>query len=47
MEQYLEKRDSLKVEAEELESLLGDKDSEVDFRRILVESEEQKGSHDP
>ena len=30
--------DSLKVRVEELESLLGTQDSEVDFRRILVEA---------
>ena len=43
MEQYLEKSDSLKVEAKELESLLGPEDSGVDFRRILVEARNKKG----
>ena len=38
MEQYLEKSDSLKVEVYELESQLGPGDSEVDFKRILVEA---------
>ena len=45
MEQYSGKSDSMKVEVEELKSLLGPEDSEVDFRRILG-SEEQKGSRD-
>ena len=43
------KSDSLKVEVEELESLLGPEESEVDFRRTFgSRSEEQKSglSHD-
>ena len=32
--QYLEENKSFKVEVEELESLLGPDDSDVDFRRI-------------
>ena len=43
---YLEESDSMKVEVEELESLLGPEDSEVDFRRILEEGEEQTRSRD-
>ena len=39
--QYLE--ESLKVEIEELESLLGPDDTEVDFRRILEEARDEKG----
>ena len=34
MEQYLDETDSPKVEAEELEHLLGPEDSEVDVRHI-------------
>ena len=44
-EQHFGKSDSMKVEVEELKSLLGPEDSEVDFRRILG-NEEQKGSRD-
>ena len=40
--QYLEKSDSMKVEVEELESLLGPEDSEVDFRRILEEARDKQ-----
>ena len=35
MEQYLDESDSLKVEVDELELLLGPEDSEVDLRHIL------------
>ena len=42
-EQYLEESKSLKVEVEELESLLGPADSDVDFRRILEEARNKKG----
>ena len=35
--------DGTKVEVEELESLLGPEDSEVDFRRILEEARNKKG----
>ena len=42
--QYLEEsKDSLKVEIEELESLLGVDDTEVDFRRIQEEARDEKG----
>ena len=34
----MEESKSMKVEVEELESLLGPEDSEVDFRRILEEA---------
>ena len=37
-----EKSDSMKVEVEELESLLGPEDSEVDFRRILEEARNKR-----
>ena len=37
------KSKSLKVEVEELESLLGPDDSDVDFRRILEEARDEKG----
>ena len=33
----------MKVEVEELESLLGPEDSEVDFRRVLGEGRNKKG----
>ena len=35
MDQYLNKSDSMKVEIEELESLLGTEDLEVNLRHIL------------
>ena len=41
--QYLEESKSLKVEVEELESLLGPEDSDVHFRRILDEAWNKKG----
>ena len=41
--QYLEESKRLNVEVEELESLLGPDDSDVDFRRILEEAREEKG----
>ena len=41
--QYLEESKSLEVEIEELESLLGPHDTEVDFRRILEEPKDEKG----
>ena len=41
--QYLEESKSSKVEVEELESLLGPWDSDVDFRRILEEAKDKKG----
>ena len=41
--QYLEESKSLKVEVEELESLLGPEDSDVDFRRILEEARNKEG----
>ena len=41
--QYLEESKSLKVEIEELESLLGLGDTDVDFRRILEEARDGKG----
>ena len=40
--QYLEESKSLKEEVEELESLLGPDDSDVDFRRIIEEARGQK-----
>ena len=40
--QYLEESKSKKVEFEELESLLGPDDSDVDFRRILEEARDKK-----
>ena len=40
--QYLEESYSMKVEVEELVSLLGPEDSEVDFRRILEEARDKK-----
>ena len=42
--QYLEESESLKVEIEELESLLGPDDTDVDFRRILEEARGEKSS---
>ena len=41
-EQYLESV-SMQVEVEELESLLGPEDSEVDFRRILEQARNKQG----
>ena len=41
--QYLEESKSLKVEVEELESLLGPDDSDVDFRQILDEARDRRG----
>ena len=41
--QYLEESKSLKVGTEELESLLGPDDTDVDFRRILEEARDEKG----
>ena len=42
--QYLEESESFKkVEVEELESLLGPDDSDVDFRRILEEATDENG----
>ena len=41
--QYLEESESLKVEVEELESLQGPDDSDVDFRRILDEARDRRG----
>ena len=41
--QYLEERKSSKVEIEELESLLGPDDKDVDVRRILEEARDEKG----
>ena len=38
-----DRSDSMKVEVEELKSLLGPEDSEVDFRRILEEARNKKG----
>ena len=40
--QYLKDSKSLKVEIEELESLLGPDDTDVDFRRILEEARDEK-----
>ena len=44
--QYLEENKSFKVEVEELESLLGPDDSDVDFRRILQEARDEKRLRD-
>ena len=44
--QYLEQSKSLKVEVEELESLLGPDDSDVDFKRILEEARDKKRLRD-
>ena len=41
--QYLEESRSLKVDIEELDSLLGPDGTEVDFERILEEAEDEKG----
>ena len=41
--QYLEKSFCVKVEVEELESLLGPDDSGVDFRRIFREARDERG----
>ena len=43
---YLEESKSLKVEVEELESLLGPDDSDVDFRRIQQEARDEKRLRD-
>ena len=43
MEQYLNQSDSMRVEIEELESLLGPEDSEVDLRQILRYARRNKG----
>ena len=42
--QYLERSYSAKVQVEELENLLGPDDADVDFRRILKEARDEKGS---
>ena len=39
--QYLEESYSMEVEVEELESLLGPDDPDVDFRRILEEARDE------
>ena len=44
--QYLEESKSLKVEVEDVESLLGPDDSDEDFRRILEEVRDKKRSRD-
>ena len=44
--QYLEENKSLKVEVEELESLLRPDDSDVDFRRFLQEARDEKRLRD-
>ena len=41
--QYKEESHSMKVEVEELESLLGPEDPDVDFRRILEEARTKQG----
>ena len=41
--QYMEESGSLKVEVEELESLLGPDDLDVDFRRTSEEARDEKG----
>ena len=46
MEQYLNQSDSMRVEIEELESLLGPEDSEVDFSQILRYARTKKGWQD-
>ena len=43
MEQYLDRSESLKVEVEELELLLGPEDSEVDLMYILMNARRKKG----
>ena len=43
MEQHPNKSDSIKVEIEELESLLGPEDLEVDLRQILMYARRKKG----
>ena len=40
--QYLEESKKMKVEIEELESLLGPEDLDVDFRRIIEEARDKK-----
>ena len=44
--QYLEESKSLKVEIEELGSLLGPDDTDVDFRRILQEARDKQRLRD-
>ena len=44
--QYLEERKSLKVEIEELESLVGPEDTDVYFRRIREKNKGRKWLHD-
>ena len=41
--QYLEDSHGIKVEVEELETLLGPDDLDLDFRRILEEARDEKG----
>ena len=43
MEQYLDRSESMKVEIEELELLLGPEDSEIDLRYILTNARKNKG----
>ena len=43
MERYLDESDSLKVEVEELELLLGPEDSEFDLMHILMYARKKKG----
>ena len=42
--QCLEERKTIKVDIEELETLLGPDDIDVDFRRILEEARVEKGA---
>ena len=42
--QYSEERYSMKVDVEELETLLGPDDIIVDFRRILEEARDERGA---
>ena len=44
--QYLEESKSVKVEVEELESLLDPDDIDVDFRRIIEEARDKKRLRD-
>ena len=44
--QCLEESKGLKVEIEELESLLGPDDSDVDFKRIMEEARDKKRLRD-
>ena len=41
--QYLEEGKKMKVDIEELESLLGPEDLDADFRRIIEEARDKKG----